>query len=196
MLTVVMCINFLFLFIRSSLFSLLSFSFRFSPLCYSLFALLCSLSLSLKSTALCSTLSLWSAVVQFVEVIVWGRHRFEGLWLWVCGLRLWWCGFVFWVVCHGIRWCGFGFAGVGVGLPAWVWWVWVVAMGFGGVGLGLPAWVVVGLGLPTWVSWVWVGRRGCGFAGMGLRLAWERETERGEFLKKKKMLFKKIIRLF
>ena len=93
--------------------------------------------------------------------------RFAIVVVWVCVLG----------GCHEIRWRGFGFADVGVGLPAWVWWVWVVAMGFGGVGLDLPAWVVVGLGLPAWVvvglgCWrgyrgFWVGRHGCGFAGVG-----------------------------
>uniref|UniRef100_A0A2N9FFI1 Uncharacterized protein n=1 Tax=Fagus sylvatica TaxID=28930 RepID=A0A2N9FFI1_FAGSY len=145
---------------------------------------------NLKSTALCSALSL----IGGSPICGGGCLRTASFW-WVggCGFAVCDCGgvglrfaiVVVWVCvlggCHGIRWRGFGFAGVGVGLPAWVvvglglpawvWWVWVVAMGFGGVGLGLPAWVVVGLGLPAWVSWVWVGRRGCGFAGMGLRLA-------------------------
>ena len=53
---------------------------------------------------------------------------------------------------HGIRWRGFGWADVGVGLPAWV----VVEAG----------------------EWR------------------ERGRLRGKFLKKKKKLFKKIIRLF
>jgi hypothetical protein len=81
--------------------------------------------------------------------------RFAIVVVWVCVLG----------GCHGIRWCGFGLAGMGVGLPAWVvmglglpawvWWVWVIAMGFGGMGLGGPAWVWV------WVCWhglwwVWV----------------------------------------
>uniref|UniRef100_A0A2N9GN60 Reverse transcriptase zinc-binding domain-containing protein n=1 Tax=Fagus sylvatica TaxID=28930 RepID=A0A2N9GN60_FAGSY len=68
-----------------------------------------------------------------------------------------------------------GFGGVGLGLSAWVWWVWVVAMGFGGVDLGGSAWMWVcrrgygGFGWLPWdsVAWVCVGQRGCGFAGMG-----------------------------
>uniref|UniRef100_A0A2N9IVP9 Transmembrane protein n=1 Tax=Fagus sylvatica TaxID=28930 RepID=A0A2N9IVP9_FAGSY len=55
--------------------------------------------------------------------------------------------------CYGIRWRGFGWASVGVGLPAWVWWVWVVAMGFGGVSLGGLAWVWV---CQHGLWWVWV----------------------------------------
>ena len=48
----------------------------------------------------------------------------------------------------------------------------------------MVVWVCVLGGLP-WdsVVWVWVGRRGCGFAGVGESF-------------EKKMLFKKIIRLF
>uniref|UniRef100_A0A2N9J1X4 Uncharacterized protein n=1 Tax=Fagus sylvatica TaxID=28930 RepID=A0A2N9J1X4_FAGSY len=73
-----------------------------------------------------------------MEVVVLGRRRFGGLV--VVGLRF--VIVVVWVCvlggCHGIRWRGFGFAGVGCG----------------------------GFGLPAWVSWVWVGRRGCGYIYM------------------------------
>ncbi len=117
--------------------------------------------------------------------------RFAIVVVWVCVFggchEIQWCGCVFWVV-------AMRFGGVGLGLLAWLWGVWVVAMGCGGVGLGLPTWVVVGLGLPAWVvvglgcrrgyRGFWVGRHGCGFAGVG------------ESFGKKKMLFKKFIRLF
>ena len=152
-----------------SLSFLLSFSFLLfflfvSPLCAA-FSLLCYLSLSLKSMALCSALSLWSAVAQFVEVVVWGRRHFGGLV--VVGLRF--AIVVVWVCvlggCQGLP----AWVVVGLGLLAWVWWVWVVVMGFGGVwvcrsglwwvwvcrrryrGFG---WVGVGVGLPIWV-WDW-----------------------------------------
>ena len=69
--------------------------------------------------------------------------RFTIVVVWVCVLG----------GCHVIRWRGFRFVDVGVGLPVWVvvglglpvwvWWVWVVAMGFGGVGLGGSTWVCV-----------------------------------------------------
>jgi hypothetical protein len=101
-----------------------------------------------------------------MEVVVLGRRRFGGLV--VVGLRF--VIVVVWVCvlggCHGIRWRGFGFAGVGcggfgfagVGMP----WVWVVAVGFGGVG--------------WWLPWVWVGRRG--YRGSGVLPVWGRVSEK------------------
>ena len=125
-----MCINFLFLFIWSSLSSLLSFSFLLFSFRFS--SLRCSLSLSLKSTALSAMLSL-------------SDQRQSNLWRWLFkdGVILvgWWLPWdsVAWVwVCRrGYR--GFGWAGVGVGLPAWV----VVGLG------GCREWVLgIGLGEP------------------------------------------------
>jgi hypothetical protein len=152
MLTVAMCINFLFLFIRSSLFSLLpplfffsSFFLSVSPLCAALSLLCPSVSSQQRLSALLSLSdrrqpNLWRWLFEDGVVLV-------GWWLWVCGLRLWWCGFVFWVV-------AMRFGGVGLGLSAWVW---VCRRGCGFAGVGM-----VGLGGCHGIRW-----RGFGFAGVG-----------------------------
>ena len=148
MFTVAICINFLFLFIRSFLSSLLSFSFLlfFFPfllsallsLCFALFPSVSSQRLSaLLSLSNWRQPNLWRWLFEDGVVLV-------GWWLWVCGLRFWWCGFagvgmVGLGGCHGIRWRGFGFADVGCG-------------GFGFADVG-----IVGLGGS---AWVWVCRYG------------------------------------
>ena len=121
MLTIAMCINFLFLFIRSSLSSLLSFSFLlfsfcFSPLRCSLSALLSFPQSQVNGSLLCSL-----SLIGGSPICGGGCLR---------TVLFWWVG-----GCHGILWRGFGFANVGCG-----------GFGFAGVGivgLGGLAWVWV-----------------------------------------------------
>ena len=164
MFIVAICIHFFILIY--SVFSLLPPLFFFSSFFFPfLFPALLSLPQSQVNSSLCYALSLWSAATQFVEVVVWGRRHFGGL-----------------VV-------AMGFGGVGLGLPAWVSWVWVGRRGCGFTGMGCG-----GFG---WLPWVGFGywpdlsfekRQGVVVLRLekrkwseregGLRLVWERETKR------------------